>query len=242
MKKIKSMSFESDIIGTTLAKLVSVIEGDLYCYRPVVISTIYDTYYAKSLQLQEKSKTSLSAYIGEPKHSYETMHDKKQIILLDKQQETYLKDTYGFHYVMDSYMDIPLVFSKEIDFTTKDLTITNKWPWKNTPQPDNSLDGYFAYVNDFVNDLIDYCLANNKYTNKTNCKDNIPLCTLTEEELMTLLKEYIIKNENLLLERRKAKLKKLIDDFNTKNNSLMTNILGDFSLTRKKTVSEDDYE
>ena len=59
---------------------------------------------------------------------------------------------------------------------------------------------------------------------------------------MTLLKEYIIKNENLLLERRKAKLKKLIDDFNTKNNSLMTNILGDFSLTRKKTVSEDDYE
>ena len=162
--------------------------------------------------------------------------------MLDKQQEAYLKDTYGFHYVMDSYMDIPLVFSKEIDFTTKDLTITNKWPWKNTPQPDNSLDGYFAYVNDFVNDLIDYCLANNKYTNKTNCKDNIPLCTLTEEELMTLLKEYIIKNENLLLERREAKLKKLIDDFNTKNNSLMTNILGDFSLTRKKTVSEDDYE
>ena len=62
MPQITAMCFPSDSIGKILAKLVSIVEGSIYCYRPVEIFIKYGSYYAKSLQLQEEAVASIHAY------------------------------------------------------------------------------------------------------------------------------------------------------------------------------------
>lgn len=243
MSKITAMCFPSDSTGTILAKLVSIVEGSKYCYRPIEIYIKYGSYYAKSLQLQENAVASIPAYNKKQVFSYGDMCDEHQIILLDKKRESYLENKYGWHHPVDYYMAEPLVFSKEINFTGKDhALIAAGASLENEGFSQGPDDDYFTYVQDFVNFLIDYSLSNNKYVSNIIAGHNIPMCTLTEEELANLLKEFISQRKDFLTERRDTKLKKIVDDFYAQNTSPLVGVLGDFPRHRKKTVPGDTHE
>ena len=247
MKKEDMLSFDNDIMGPILAKLVSLVEGEYYCYKPIEIMMYteygisYTFYLAKAIQLETVARCNVPNYNDiNPNFSYKYMSENRQIVLLCKEEMNSLN--------MDDYsrfLDSYLTFTKDSSFSSKDDEILpgEKNTGKNTKGTNNaSEDNYFDYIKDFLNLVIFYAIVNKK-TKMPFDNDGIPVCTMDNDELTFLLEVFIIQNKSLIAKKREAKLEKVINDFYEQRKKLKKDILGDLSLTRKKPlITGEEYE
>ncbi len=174
-KKLQSFStFDNRIIGNILEKLVSVFEGEEYCYQETFFKTKKPEFY-----LFDKDEPEINKKV-------------RIIINSDCQKNNYDHKFNNLNFLVDN--DKAIILEEDDDSLEPQISFNHYFENNNI---DNEIKSdKFNYVKEFIEKVINFKIDNN-------------LKNIKEKELNILLKEFLMKNADLIETNYQQRLKEL---------------------------------